>query len=364
LIGRHRFDGPPVARPDGIAVGERVPDLRRHDSTGKPWFLYDLVDGRPLLLVACRRLDRAVLGRCLAAVAADPAFGARVRSVAIVAVAPAALAAAGVDADAERLVLADDGAVVGWLLGGSPAAAELLLLDPNQRVLARTPLDPDHPEAALLGLAGALAVSAPPDAGVISGGAPALIVPRVLEPTLCAELIALYRREGGKPSGVLAQVDGKPHFKIDPGQKMRRDFQSFDAGWHARLGAVLRARLLPEVDKCFAFRATTFEELKLTCYDAGEGGYHRPHRDNVTPDVADRRFALSVNLNTGDYDGGELRFPEYGPTLYRPPAGGAVVFASSMLHEALPVTRGERFVLLSFLSSDAAPGRHLYHQPR
>jgi hypothetical protein len=35
--------------------------------------------------------------------------------------------------------------------------------------------------------------------------------------------------------------------------------------------------------------------------------------------------------------------------LYRPGAGGAVVFSGSHLHQALPVTRGKRYVLLSFL---------------
>ncbi len=364
MIGRYRFDGPPLPRPTGVAVGERVPDLRRHDAAGKAWFLYDLADGRPILVAAFRDLDRARLDRCLDAVRASAPLAARVRCVAIVAAAPDALAAAGVTADTDRLVLADDGAVVGWLLGPTPAGPELLLLDPNQRVLARAPLDAAAPERALAQLADALGGLAQPAAEIVSGGAPALIVPRVLEPALCAELIALYRREGGVPSGVLELIEGRPRFKVDPGQKMRRDFFRFDVGWMARLGAVLRARLVPEVDKCFAFRATTCEDFKLTCYDASEGGYHRPHRDNVTPDVADRRFALSVNLNTGEYDGGELRFPEYGPTLYRPPAGGAIVFASSMLHEALPVTRGERFVLLSFLSNDGTRGPHLYHEPR
>ena len=46
-----------------------------------------------------------------------------------------------------------------------------------------------------------------------------------------------------------------------------------------------------------------------------------------------RRFAVSLNLNTGDYEGGCLRFPEFGPHLYVAPAGGAVVFSCSLLHE-------------------------------
>ena len=31
-----------------------------------------------------------------------------------------------------------------------------------------------------------------------------------------------------------------------------------------------------------------------------------------------------------------------------PPTGGAAVFSCSVLHEALPVTRGRRFVLTTF----------------
>ena len=38
-----------------------------------------------------------------------------------------------------------------------------------------------------------------------------------------------------------------------------------------------------------------------------------------------------------------------GGARYRPPKGGAVVFSGSLLPEALEVTRGRRYVLLSFL---------------
>ena len=63
--------------------------------------------------------------------------------------------------------------------------------------------------------------------------------------------------------------------------------------------------------------------------------------------------AVSINLNA-DYEGGDLRFPEYGSRTYRPPPGGAVVFSCSILHEATAVTRGERFAFLPFLYDEAA----------
>ena len=63
---------------------------------------------------------------------------------------------------------------------------------------------------------------------------------------------------------------------------------------------------------------------------------------------------MSLFLNTGDYEGGFLHFPEFGSALYSAPAGGAVVFSCSMLHEATPVTAGRRFMFLPFLYDDAA----------
>ena len=42
-----------------------------------------------------------------------------------------------------------------------------------------------------------------------------------------------------------------------------------------------------------------------------------------------------------------MLFPEYGPDRYSPEAGGALIFSCSLIHEALPVTKGERFVLLN-----------------
>jgi len=52
--------------------------------------------------------------------------------------------------------------------------------------------------------------------------------------------------------------------------------------------------------------------MRIGCYDSADGGYFRAHRDNTTPYTAHRQFAMSVNLNTGEYEGGDVHFPEYG----------------------------------------------------
>ena len=92
----------------------------------------------------------------------------------------------------------------------------------------------------------------------------------------------------------------------------------------------------------------------MACYSAGEGGHFRSHRDNTTKGTAHRRFAVSINLNPDEYEGGDLCFPEFGTHTYLPPLGGCVVFSCSLMHEAKPVTRGERYAFLPFLYDEAA----------
>lgn len=96
------------------------------------------------------------------------------------------------------------------------------------------------------------------------------------------------------------------------------------------------------------------ERYIVACYDSAAGGHFRAHRDNTTKGTAHRRFAVSINLNAEDFEGGDLCFPEFGDRLYRPPTGGAVVFSCSLLHEARPVTSGRRFAFLPLLYDDAA----------
>ena len=111
-------------------------------------------------------------------------------------------------------------------------------------------------------------------------------------------------------------------------------------------------RVVPTILQAFHTRITVIEAPLIGCYGAGDGWFRR-HRDNTSRSNAHRQFAISVNLNE-DYDGGEVRFPEFGRELYRPVMGGALVFSCSLLHEALPVTRGRRLGAFTFLSTSGA----------
>jgi predicted 2-oxoglutarate/Fe(II)-dependent dioxygenase YbiX len=243
-----------------------------------------------------------------------------------------------------------DGHVSGLYGALDEAGAEhpyWLLLDPMHRVLAAFPI------GQTTALFGAIDRLPPLDAHAgVELNAPVLILPRVFEPELCQRLIALYEVRGGQPSGVMRDVGGRTVGVLDD-FKRRRDFTIDDPALQHELLSRISRRLAPEVAKVFQFRATRIERYIVACYDADEGGYFRPHRDNETLGTAHRKFACSINLNAEGFEGGDLRFPEFGQRTYRPPTGGAVVFACGLQHEATPVTRGRRYAFLPFLYDEA-----------
>jgi peroxiredoxin len=230
-------------------------------------------------------------------------------------------------------------------MGVQPA---LVLVDRGLRILAIRPLeqplaDVEH----IVSILKRLPPAAPP--ALAQRQAPVLVVDRIFEPNFCKILIDQYKNQGSVESGYMQQVGDRTVGVVDYGHKRRRDCWLTDEAIIAQCRARLLRRLIPEIKKAFQFDATRVERYMIAGYDAGVGGYFRPHRDNTTKGTAHRRFAVTINLNPEEYEGGDLRFPEYGPLRYRAPTGGAVVFSCSMLHEALPVTRGVRYAYLPFL---------------
>lgn len=230
-----------------------------------------------------------------------------------------------------------------------------LVLDPMLRVLAQIDhLHPAHHHQQLTALLEQIKVGQ-----VLSPThAPVLILPRVFEPEFCRELIGLYEANGGTDSGFMRQIGDKTVAVVNHDFKQRSDF-SFDIqpelqDLREKIRSRIAKRLLPHIQKAFQFEVTHIERYVVSCYEAGKGHF-RPHRDNTTLGTAHRRFACTLNLNAEEYEGGDLRFPEFGPATYRAPTGGAVVFSCSLLHEATPVTSGKRYAFLPFFynSEDA-----------
>jgi predicted 2-oxoglutarate/Fe(II)-dependent dioxygenase YbiX len=193
--------------------------------------------------------------------------------------------------------------------------------------------------------------------------APVLLIPNVLSTDVCTELIDLWERGGNEDSGFMKQIDGKTVGMTDYSHKIRRDHFMGRGPLEEKVKRAMAHRVTPMMLQAFNYNATRREDFRIACYDASRGGYFRPHRDNTTSGTAHRRFAMSLLLND-DYENGWLRFPEYGPHLYRPIAGSAVIFSCSLLHEATDVTAGRRFVLLSFFYGEAEAKAREEHERR
>lgn len=189
---------------------------------------------------------------------------------------------------------------------------------------------------------------------VVRAQAPVLVLHEVISPEVCQRLIRFW--ESGEKMRDGVSGSGDTSRQANRSIKRRADVPLTDKALFGELSHAITNRVAPPIRLAFQRVVTRCETMRIGCYDAVESGVFGPHRDNATPYTAHRLFAMSVNLNDG-YVGGELHFPEFGRTLYRPDPGGAVVFSCNLLHEALPVREGRRFGLFAFLYDEEGAKR-------
>lgn len=233
--------------------------------------------------------------------------------------------------------------------GGWAYAPAVCLLDENLRVIDWVALaDPETHVGRVLARIDAMPRRPAPR--LIEQCAPVLQVPNVVDRQLCHQLIEAWENEGNTESGYMERdARGKLVGYIDHSRKRRRDhFLPQQSPLYEALSHLALRRVIPVVARAYHYEITRVERFCIACYDGENGGgYFKAHRDFTGP-ASHRAFAMTINLNTEEYEGGHLVFPEFGPHLYRPETGDAVLFSGYLMHEVQPVTRGRRFALLSF----------------
>ncbi len=333
---------------ESLLRGDRVPDFVLPAADGRALLFYEFAAGQPVLIASCAAgWSRDTVGN-LASALADSTERHALQAVLLCDQPPDA-----VTESRGFVALIDDASRLRRHLFGdvsNDVEGVLAITDANLRVMDGCVLDEPADADGFAAVVNGLVEEARSDAGreQATSAAPVLIVPRVLPPGLCADLIDGFERWSPVDSPMPA-ADGSG-LAVDPDRKTRRDALIEDAELEQELIACVARRVLPEVQKAFCYRAERFERPKLVCYDAATAGHFDAHRDNTAPDTRHRRFALTLNLNTGSYEGGELVFPEYGPeSRYAPPAGGAIVFACSHAHRVTPVSAARRYAVVSFM---------------
>jgi len=324
-----------------LHAGDRLPDIELPIAGGEKRKLYWAFRGEPVALLAgnsvpglaeiCKAHNLPLVG--IAAEAAD---------------APGVLFTLH---DGERKML--DVLLAPEQPGGAAANSRLLLLDANQRLLAALVQPTPAALTALLDREIARAKHDEAQPALVQGALPpVLILPRVFEPELCQSLIALWHGSDRNETGVSSRYGNVSMAQA----KRTEDHMVSDQIAIRAISDRLAYRIGPELLRGFGYdRPFAFDAHVILSYSAEEKHYFKAHRDNGAPQTADRSFAVSLNLNE-DYEGGELIFPEYGRLRFKPPAGAAAVFSCTLLHEALPVTKGRRYVLTSFFRPRAATG--------
>jgi len=335
-----------------LQVGDHAPVFSCSDVAGELFEFYVAVEGKPIVLLFCGDNDLEKLSKsALSTLSIDHD---KVQAVALAAGAAAQVKARVPEQDWPYRTLVDPGSEItsGIAALSGVDAPSVYVLDPNQRIVGIAGLEEDDDLQSWLDdcLEEASHDNPPETVATIP---PVLVVPRVLEPEDCEWLIGLWR-DGEKHAGQVAHGAASADRKgVAQDIKRREDYVLTEPEYQQRVLNRVMPRLVPELKKIFHFHRFQMEALRVGCYKATDKGFFDVHRDNCNPSVADRKYAITINLNTGEYEGGDLRFPEYGNELFAPPAGGAIVFSCSMLHEVLPVTKGERFVLLTFLTQPA-----------
>jgi len=335
--------------------GDRVPDFALPGLDGKLRKFIWSFTGAPVVLVAAddlKTLDTEQFA-ALAARCKEAATGLVVLAGTPVAAAAAPWAKLGGDAGGRLLLCDPDRRLVAALLSpggvgfGQPGAlrVRVIAIDPNQRVAATFDTRPLLAAAEAIG---ALADSVRSNGGeglvITTPMAPVMVLPRVFEPDFCTQVIRLWEKGDHKDTGVSSRYGNVGVAEL----KRTEDYMVTEPMMQKAISDRLAYRIGPELTKVFAFdRQFTFDAHVILSYSAEGKHFFSAHRDNGAPTTADRAFAVSLNLND-DFAGGELVFPEYAGVKVSPPAGAAAIFSCSVLHQALPVTRGRRFVLTTF----------------
>ncbi|HEY3949120.1 2OG-Fe(II) oxygenase [Phenylobacterium sp.] len=338
-----------------FTIGDRAPAILGAAAAGT-FFSLDAQAGRPVAVATLGALEADAAARVLERLrAARPLFqAAGIDAVALAPPDPAFTARFSQDPAArdDLFYVTTGPGLERFELGGEAAC---VLIDRGGRVADILALSEGVDIAAWLARNAPRVWSEP--AQVRASAAPVLFIPNVAPPDLCRALIDHFEGSDHE-AGVMASFkDGGAYAKLDEGKKKRRDTELTEgSALYAEVLKVFSGRVIPEIKRAFNSDMVFADRILIARYD-DTGGWFKRHRDNAAPHTAFRDFAISLNLNTDEYEGGELSFPEYDDHRYNPPAGGALVFSASLLHEAVPVTRGSRYVLLSFFGGAEAQAK-------
>jgi len=141
--------------------------------------------------------------------------------------------------------------------------------------------------------------------------------------------------------------DSKVGDGVNEKKKIRKDFALRVAECKV-IDLVIFEKLKPLLEWKFGVSISYRERYKIGWYSGEKLGFYVPHTDKQGGmDYRDISMVVCASRQE-DYDGGEFLFPDL-DISFKLDLGDGIFFDSSMRHGVKPVTRGNRYVLISFL---------------
>ena len=259
-------------------VGDRIVDFLRPDQTGQPQAFYEYPKGKIVILIIVAKFPAKP--NTLAILKALSTHFEATEHICVLALAAQAVelnADLKVKLDLQYPIWSDDGAVSTVLTQDlSQSNLRILILDANLRIRNASPNKKvkASPEAichAIDVTLISLKSSCPPQQ--IQNLAPVLLVPDVLDTSLCQKLIKTHEQGKTFSSGMVRQIDGKRQMLQDADTKRRIDHLVDNPDLTQAITELLARRLLPEIKKSFHFEPSSFEPLKIVRYDGQDKGF-------------------------------------------------------------------------------------------
>jgi SM-20-related protein len=186
-----------------------------------------------------------------------------------------------------------------------------------------------------------------------------LLTPNFLDDARCRQLIQEAEASGSDPASVYGHGDGgRVNDRVRKAKRLKLPSTTTQFVQH---------RLIEHqktIEDRFSISLNNCEEPQFLRYDIGD--FFVAHQDGNTgllrlTSDAERRVSVVILLNpqsenaaSGTYSGGSLRFSDYRAEAqfseFHVPieAGTLVAFRSELTHEVTPITRGERYSIVSW----------------
>lgn len=163
----------------------------------------------------------------------------------------------------------------------------------------------------------------------------------------CSSIMKLLRRTAGWQGAEVREGSEAAGYRSESRPAVRLAYvlapgyaPGIVRNFHARLNGVVK----PLIEHVWGTHLTKHSGTQIIRY--GPGGHYEAHVD-AGQDYQNRYFTVLCYLND-NYEGGGTGFPSLNHST-APCRGKAIVFPSLYFHRAEPVTKGKKYVLLSWI---------------